>query len=249
MDTQQLVVMISRDKLVRGAVFDKSYERDPVVKHRLQMYSDLADRSGVSMDDVLQLVPHMLTRASFRRLQKGGVDDSDIGFTDILAMTKGVIMDGITVTMRSILDRTFDKSRIDDNLREGAANRKKYVTKFKDTYLEMRKTHPTMPKNQLMTRVDAIVTKEMQEEAVRKTITDTKYTVTEVPLASGKQEEQTIITTDKPLTVSGTKNYHAATNLINAQTPDTALDKQISIPLSEAPVGKTGASIVIASNP
>jgi hypothetical protein len=43
---------------------------------------------------------------------------------------KNIILEGISVTLRSILKRKFDENRIDNNLREGAKERKAYLARL-----------------------------------------------------------------------------------------------------------------------
>lgn len=234
MDTQQLVVLICRDPKIRGKIFDGDLD-DPVVKSRLAMYKSLASPE-VDMDQVLELVPLMLIRASLR--QQGG----EITLSEVISTGKSVVMNGINVTMRSILDRDFDKDRIDNNLRDGAANRQRYIDKYKVVYAKLIKQYPRASKTELKTKADQIVTADLEKEADRKDVLDTKYTITQVD-----KDKQTLSVTDVPVVLEGDVkvDYGEARRILASDVPKSVLDVPLSDPLPEEPVGKTGASIIV----
>lgn len=243
MDTQQLVILIARDKLVRNAVFDKDFS-DPLVVNRLEMYSSMAHPS-VRMSDVLDLVPLMLIRASMKQKanQQHGGADSKFGISNVFNVSKSVILDGLTVTLRSVLDRDFDKNRIDNNLIDGATNRERYLVAYKSTYIKLRQKYPRVADKEIKAKVDKIVTEELKKEEKRKDVLDNKYVLAEVNASSDKQ---TIHSTDEPVVVRGevVNNYEEGVKIINSSKPNSTLDAQLSLPLSEAPVGSTGASLI-----
>lgn len=236
MDTQQIVVLICRDPKIRGHIFSGDVN-NPIVQARLAIYQSLAPE--VNMAEVLELVPLMLMRASLH--QQAGA----LKLSDVVKTGKSVIMNGITVTMRSILERDFDKDRIDNNLRDGAANRKRYIDKYQVAYVKLREKYPRMSKNEVKLRADDMAMSAMAKEDARKDVLDTKYAVTEVKPG----EKQTIVVTNDPVVVDGpTKmDYAEGVKILSQEKPVDALDVQISAPLPEEPVGKTGASLIVES--
>lgn len=235
MDTQQIVVLICRDPKIRGKIFDGDLN-DPIVQSRLAVYESLA-APDVDMSQVIGLVPLMLMRASLR--QQGG----EIKLSEVISTGKSVIMNGINVTMRSILDRDFDRDRIDNNLRDGAANRKRYIDKYKVVYSQLRKQHPRANKAVLQAKTDEIVMADMAKEAARKDVLDTKYTITQV----NPGDKQIVHVTEVPVMMEGDVkvDYDEARRILANEKPKSALDVPLSVPLPEEPVGKTGASIIV----
>lgn len=234
MDTQQLVILICRDPKIRGHIFDGNLDL-PIVKARLDIYKGMAAPS-VNMNDVLEMVPLMLSRASLK--QQGG----KISLSDVISLGKNVVMNGITVTMRSILERDFDKDRIDANLREGAANRKMYIDKYKVAYTVLRNKYPRMSTNEIKIRADEVATNVMKKQAERLKPIDTKYAITSVK----KDDKSSISINTDPLSIDGrlAVNYSKALEILAKNKPKSELDVQLSEPLPEEPLGKTGVSII-----
>jgi len=83
---------------------------------------------NISMTDVLFITKSLLMKAGAKKNKNVKTENST-------SEQKNIITQRITLTMRSILERKFDKNKIDDNLRLGAKERKEHILKLKQQKL------------------------------------------------------------------------------------------------------------------
>lgn len=143
---------------------------------------------------------------------------------------KNIVMEGITLTLRSILNRKIDVEHIDNNLRQGAIERKAYFAK---------KYHLKQTK---YTNVEPIFDKYTPIGAIKK-----KYVTSEVsmhPSTRGKHIVHTHTQTKKLSSGTTVKNYKLGVDKIKNLEPNNPLDMPLSQPLDEPPVGKSGATLI-----
>lgn len=153
-----------------------------------------------------------------------------LGGKDDKTKTKNnIIMEGITATLRSILDRKFDKNRIDFNLVEGANERKVIYAKA------------ILMKNPNDAAAQKILNYYTPQVAKNKYVTSA---VSANPLTEGKNK---VFANKTPIAVSAdttVADYKTGVEVIKNLNPKNPLDAQITQPLDEPPTGKSGATIV-----
>lgn len=138
--------------------------------------------------------------------------------------TENVVMKGIIVTLRSIVDRKFDKDKIDENLRIGAKARReiarmKKLKKSKKSGKTGSKTNKTS-----------------------KTSKSGKTTKSNAPKSVTQEPVNTDIV--KPINDKDVKEYKQAVEILQNVEPSNIMDKPLSQPLDVPPVGNTGSTII-----
>lgn len=139
---------------------------------------------------------------------------------------KNIIMQGINVTLRSIIDRQFDKDRIDNNLRLGAKERKEHI----------RLGHHKISHN-----------KTLFDEHTPIHLSKKQHTTTEITRdATGKKkithyQHPHIIKLSPNTTVN---DYQEGVKVLNEMDFNNPLDTPLSHPLDIPPVGKSGATLI-----
>lgn len=162
--------------------------------------------------------------------------------------TTDALMKGINLTMRSILERKFDKNKIDDNLREGARQRKEYAKKLYSAYqhkhpnAHLETTHPAHTNVTNVTNVTSVTNLSNPISAIKAINPTNPTNITKVTKVIETKIEpvlpiQSTLTTN-PITQVPTDidDVVASENDINFNKPD-AIDIPLSSPLDVPPVG------------
>lgn len=189
-------------------------EKMPV--NKIIHYHQYCKENKIDFNQILQFIKD----SNLPRFILGG--NSTVKNPSKTKSTASVILQGITATLRSIIDRKFDKNEIDQNLIEGAREREMLLNTNK--HLD-----PTL------SVLDTTSTKK------------TNYLVGQISTKPGTEGQNSISKIDKPIILpssSTERNNAKAVEIMKNITSNDPLDYQISMPLSEPPVGKTAATII-----
>lgn len=141
---------------------------------------------------------------------------------------KNIIMQGINVTLRSIINRQFDMDRIDNNLRLGAKERKEHI----------KKGHHKIKKNH-----DSLFDEHTPIQLSKKQHTTSE--ITSDPTGKKKivhYQHHHIIKMNPSTTIN---NYQEGVKVLNEMDFNNPLDTPLSHPLDEPPVGKSGSTLIV----
>lgn len=193
-------------------------------------YFELCNNKYIKFSNILIVCKSLLMKAGAKKKQLNQSDDSN----------KNIVMQGITVTMKSILNRQFDKNKIDNNLRQGAIERQEYL---QYSYNKKGKIYK-----------DDEIEPIFDENTPIKPATTKKYVTSEIsakPETQGKNLVHThsnIINLPSETTV---KNYKQGVETLKNINPKNMLDIPLSPPLDEPPAGNTGTTLItgVASIP
>ncbi|XWV26417.1 putative orfan [Tupanvirus soda lake] len=179
--------------------------------------------------------------------------EKNIKFTDVLATcklllmkagasktisshNKNIIMQGITVTLRSVLERNINKDRIDDNLRQGAFERKEHLQKGHHKKRKVYKPHEPEP---------------IFDEYTPVKLSNKKHITTEVSTNPNSQEKHKLHTHSNTIQLSSqttVKDYKEGVEALKSITPTNVLDIPLSPALDVPPVGNSGATLVTTAD-
>jgi hypothetical protein len=148
----------------------------------------------------------------------------------ITEQSKNIIMEGITLTLESVLDRHFDENHVDNNLRQGAIERKAYIAKgyhFKQGHYN---------------GVEPLFDKYTPIKIASK-----KYVTTEVSTHPQIEGKHTVYTHNKTKELSPettVKNYQQGVEVLRNLNFNDPKDTLLSQPLDIPPAGKSGATLI-----
>lgn len=189
------------------------------ISDKIINYHKICLDKNLEMTNILITAKHILMKAGAKR--------------KITQESKNIIMEGITVTLRSILDRPVDIDHIDNNLRKGAQEREDYMEKYyhipKKPITKVNETEPLFDKNTPIK------------------LSNKKYIVTEVSTHPKTEGKHTIHVQNKIKKLSNEdtiKDYQKGVETLNQLEPRDPLDMPLSQPLDQPPVGKSGSTLI-----
>ncbi|XWV25155.1 putative ORFan [Tupanvirus deep ocean] len=181
-------------------------------------YYDYCATKNIKFTDVLATCKLLLMKAGASKT--------------ISSQSKNIIMQGITVTLRSVVERNIDKDRIDNNLRQGAIERKEHLQKGHHKKRKIYRPHEVEP---------------IFDEYTPVKLSNKKHVTTEVsanPDNQGKHKVHTHSNTIQLSSQTTVKDYNEGVNALKNIKPSNILDIPLSPPLDEPPVGKSGATLI-----
>jgi len=211
------------------STIDQKNKSDPLwVPEKFMLKNDEISRKLIGyhelcLDKNLDLVNILLT-CKYILIKAGGKNKK-------IKNSKNIIMSGITLTLRSILDQKINTELIDNNLRLGALERKRYIAK---------KYHL---KTKVFSESEPIFDKNTPVESTTKQNIISEVSIN--PNNKGKHMIHNQTQTKHMSSDTTIKNYDAGAEIIKNLDPVDPLDKPLSVPLDEPPVGKSGATLII----
>ena len=162
-------------------------------------------------------------------------------------LASNIIMKGLTTTLRSIIDRPVDKDKIDSNLKKGASERKEYSEylankhQIKYSSKKHRRTkHRSKNQSQTINLAEPLTTIEKPDHIISE--------VSVHPNTEGKHKLHKYSENKKLPADQTIRDYRQGVDILNNLDPIDPLDKQLSPPLDEPPVGTYGSTVITTSS-